>query len=118
MLALPSYVFHAVHVYVDIPQLALAGLGAAALLGVCARDGVRWVAVAAVLLGASCAVKLNSGVFVLGAALALAVAPDWAWRRRLTSAAILGGLALAVFVAVNPYLYTNPILRLREIVSG
>lgn len=111
LFAVPSFRWHAVHIHTDIPQLALA-LGGIAAFGMYLRvTRYRWLVLACVLQGLSCATKFSSAPFVVGSAMFLVLASRVPLRRRLTSAAIALCLPAVVFVAVNPFLYPDPIGR-------
>lgn len=113
----PVFEFHATHVYMDVPQLtAAAGAVFAGLRAVrSSTDGRwRWWLLTALLGGVACAVKFSAGAFVAAFGLhALSQA-----RRFPAGALLMGAVPVAVFIAVNPYLYPAPAQRTLELVRS
>ena len=103
----PGFQFHATHVFTDAPQLVFLLLGTHALL-VRERTGRAWWLVWALVCGGlACAVKPSAGVFCVGALLTVG---QRSLRRNQPRWPLLAAVVvpLAVFVAVNPYLYDDP----------
>jgi hypothetical protein len=87
----------------DVPALAPLGLALWGVAGVL-RDGrARWYALAGVGLGLACATKYTAGIALLPL-LAAAVGRPGALR----GLALSGALALACFVAADPYVVLDP----------
>ena len=108
----------ATEVYTDVPQMALYLAALLALLRYARPPRrTRWLVLASVLGGLSCATKFSSAAVVATIAAISAVVPG-TLRARLLRPAAVGVLALACFIAVNPVLYRNPIPRMQAMVHG
>jgi hypothetical protein len=83
------------------------------------RPGLwRWAVGLGLALGLASATKLTGLVGLLAVAVVATSAALWSWRQRgdlalgrtvLTWAALAAGVALVVFVVVNPYLWRDPV---------
>ncbi|HEX4352597.1 MAG TPA: phospholipid carrier-dependent glycosyltransferase, partial [Polyangiales bacterium] len=107
---LPSFQFHAVRVYTDVPQIALLLCASAGMLRFARNGQWRWLIFALVCGGLACAVKFSAGAWSLGAL------GYCAWRSFERPRSLLPLMAallipLISFVAVNPFLYRDPLGR-------
>ncbi len=112
----PVFRFHAARAYTDVPQLCCLLASIVAFNAFLRRGDRRAFYAALVLAGMAAAVKFSAGTLVLAQG-ALVLARGAPWRRRLRDAALVAALPFAVFCAVNPYLYPNPVGRTLDIVS-
>ncbi len=97
----------------DFPELVFFTLAAIAFYEAIERNAMRWYAVAGVLLGCALAAKPNALFlpFVPVAYLLATRKNETATRMRLLAACLLG---VAVMFALWPWLWSDPIGRLRE----
>jgi 4-amino-4-deoxy-L-arabinose transferase-like glycosyltransferase len=112
----PIFQIHATQVYMDVPQLAFLALAIAAFAAEIRRPRPWAFAASLVALGLACAVKFSSAPLVLATGLFVLARPQ-SWRRRLTQAAAVAVVPFAVFVAVNPYLYPDPLGRSHQFLT-
>ncbi len=113
----PIFQIHATQVYMDIPQLAFLA-AAAASFAVFVRHSSRLAfAVSLVGMGLSCAVKFSSAPLVFATGLFVLLRPG-PLRARLRRAALVASVPLAIFVAINPYLYPDPVGRSLDFLSS
>ena len=113
----PVFQIHATQVTMDTPQLLFQAMAVFAF-GAFIRRGSR-VAFASslVAMGLACAVKFSSAPIVLATGLFVLLRREPIWQR-LGKALSVAVVPLAVFIAVNPYLYPDPIGRTRGILRG
>lgn len=113
----PPFAEHAVQVYTDVPQLTFAMAGGVAFLRFAGSPSKGWFALSALLFGLACASKYSSGTFVVGAALYFLAQSRQSWRTRIRRSVLFVGLSFVGFVAVNPYLWRNPVTQTTELVE-
>jgi len=90
----------------DVPTLAPLCLALWGVAGVL-RDGrARWFALAGVGLGLACATKYTAGIVLLP--LVAAAVGRGGWGPALRGLALSGALAVAAFVAADPYVVLDP----------
>lgn len=111
LFAVPSFRWYAVRIYTDMPQLVFAVAGVAAFGMYLHSARYRWLGLAGAFMGLSCATKFSSAPFVVGAAVALAFSAKASLRKKVVSATVSLCVPAVIFVAVNPFLYPDPIGR-------
>ena len=112
----PSFQYHALRIYTDVPEVWLILLSVLLLMQH-ARNGKRaWLFGGMVCGGLACAVKLSAGAMCVGAALYVL---HLALRRNIRPWVAATALAAAplAYVAINPYLYPNPVGRSFETIE-
>jgi 4-amino-4-deoxy-L-arabinose transferase-like glycosyltransferase len=91
----------------DVPALTAVTLSLLGSAGVLTRGRVRDYALAGAGLGLACATKYTAGIAILpllaAAAVRVRAERDGAHTRALAACALAGVLALAAFIAANPY---------------
>ena len=104
-----TFQIHATTVHTDIIQLVFLLAATAALFGFVRKKSASYAILAATAAGFSCAAKFSSAPIVPVIAVAAAFCARGSIRHRasLTLATLV--IPVAVFVAVNPYLYDAPI---------
>jgi hypothetical protein len=118
---IPSFQFHAVRVYTDAPQIALLLFGSHALLRFTQGGRFRWLVFGLLCGGLACAVKFSSGAWWLAAVVYLGFSArnrSGGLVRRCAPLLAAGVVPLAGFIAVNPYLYRDPLTRSGALVQA
>jgi hypothetical protein len=117
----PSFQFHAVRVYTDAPQIALLLFGSHALLRFTLAGRLRWLVFGLLCGGLACAVKFSSGAWWLGAVVYLGFSArnrTGGLARRCAPLLAAAVVPLAGFIAINPYLYRDPLARSGALVQA
>ncbi|MBI3182666.1 MAG: phospholipid carrier-dependent glycosyltransferase [Myxococcales bacterium] len=109
--SLMAFETHSTRVFTDIPQLALLLAAVAAFQKHLASGRAAYFWSSLALMGLSCAVKFSSGPLVVATAAFCLLARRQPPGKRLWRALAVMLVPFAVFVAVNPYLYPDPIGR-------
>jgi 4-amino-4-deoxy-L-arabinose transferase-like glycosyltransferase len=117
LFGLVVFVGESTRVHTDMIQVALllAAIVASNHFLASRREWTFYLAL--VLAGLSCAVKFSSGPFVLASLAVYGIRHEQPSRRLARGVAILF-VPFAVFVAVNPYLYPDPIRRTRSLIAS
>lgn len=113
----PIFRMHATQVYMEAPQVFLLAASVVAFNDHLLRRRRTSFALALVLMGLACAVKLNSAPIVLACGLFVVARPA-SLATRLRRGLAAACVPVAVFCAVNPYLYDDPLAKMGAFVSG
>lgn len=103
-------IYTTTHVSPDIPVLALVLLSGYLLLRYVDEPTTGRVIASAIVAGLACSVKFNAAQAVIALALVTLWAPTK--KHRLEHTILALAVPCAVFLATNPFLWTNPVGRL------